>query len=508
MKLNDGAVDFYEIKQQSRIMDFMPDIPFDDYLYEEALPENYVSIEKFGADISAGYRENTRAVNEAINYVSENGGGTVFVPEGTYVCSRIELKSNVTLFVRGTLKCIDYDSNKDAVNKLAFGELHDVSARARYGFVYADTAENIAICGGGRIDGSGATYCREAEYPQLLLPLESFHLKSYIMAFRGRICFEKNDSGRVNLVELRNCKGVDIHNIELYETACWTCNLFQCDRIDIKDVVINSNFHVANSDGFDLSCCSNAGISHCYVATGDDGLCIKADGDKDVENIFISDCKVMSLANCFKIGTTVYRDVKNVTVKDCEFFMGGTTGGYAGISIQSDCGGNVSDITAENIRMNGITSPFLIWLGDRRNITPGTLKNIVLRNITAENVSLPSAITGTLHEGEDIRIENVTLENINVSYRDSAEEIYIRRDGVGYESMKDYPEITRVSGFYKDSHELSPYWELPVYGLFARHINGLRVKNFSCVPRKCNSRKKDNITDEKDRLYADGIIIE
>lgn len=508
MKLNNGAVDFYEVKQQSRIMDFIPDIPFGDYIYDENLPEEYVNIEDFGADISAGYEVNTKAVNEAIAFVSGKGGGTVFVPEGTYTTSRINLKSNVRLFIKGCLKCIDHDTNKKEKNKLAFGEIHDVASRARYGYIFADGAENVTICGGGKIDGSGATYCQEAKYPELLLPLDSFHLKSYIMAFRGRIRFEKQDSGRVNLVELRNCNGVDIHNIELYETACWTCNLFQCDGIDIRDVVINSNFHVANSDGFDLSCCSNAEITHCYIATGDDGLCIKADGDKNIENIFISDCKVMSLANCFKIGTTVYRDVNNVTVKDCEFFMGGTTGGYAGISIQSDCGGNVSDITVENIRMDGVTSPFLLWLGDRRNISPGSLENVTIKNIIAKNVSLPCAITGTVHEGEDIRVKNVTLENIDVSYRDSAEKIYIRDGGVGYESMKDYPEITRVSGFYKDSHELSPYWELPVYGLFVRHINGLRVKDFRCKPRSCNNRKSDNITDEKDRIFAENIIVE
>ena len=69
-------------------------------------------------------------------------------------------------------------------------------------------------------------------------------------------------------------------------------------------------------------------------------------------------------------------------------------------------------------------------------------------------------------------------------------------------------DFTRVSGFYKDSHELSPYWELPVYGLFVRHINGLRVKNFVCCPRSCNTRKADNITDEADRLFCDNVTVE
>ena len=38
MELKDGSVDFYEIKQQSKVANFMPDIPFDEYLYDEALP--------------------------------------------------------------------------------------------------------------------------------------------------------------------------------------------------------------------------------------------------------------------------------------------------------------------------------------------------------------------------------------------------------------------------------------------------------------------------------------
>lgn len=502
MAFDSGAVDFTYVRQNSEVRDFCENIPFSEYLYEEKPPESYVSIEDFGAGVNEDYTVNTRAVNEAISAVNKNGGGTVLVPEGTYICSRVELKSNVTLFVKGTLKCIDYDTNKASENTLAFGEIHDVASRARYGFIYSDKADNVTICGGGRIDGSGATYCQQAKFPQVLLPLESFHLKSYIMNFRARIRFEKEKSGRVNLIELRHGKNIDIHNIELYKTACWTCNLFECENIKIGDVIINSNYHVANSDGFDLSCCSNAEIRHCYIATGDDGICIKADGDKDIKNILVENCKVMSLANCFKIGTTVYRDVKNVTVRDCEFFMDNTIGGYSGISIQSDCGGNVSDITVENIRMKGITSAFLLWLGNRRNIRPGSLKNITLRNITAEDVSLPSAITGTIRDGEVYEAENICLENISIKYRDSDEEIYMRHGGVGYEAMLEYPEITRLCSIYTNSHEESPYWELPVYGLFVRNARGVSIKNFTCVPRKCNGRPCFN-TELKKQVFID-----
>ncbi len=493
MSMENGAVEFYNIKQQSEVHDFDLKIPFDEYIYEEKLEGAYVSITDFGAGENKDYTVNTKAINEAITFVSSKGKGTVCVPEGVFECSTVVLKSNVRLFIKGTLQCIDYETNKKASSKLDGGGNYVVSSKVRNGFVFSENAENITICGGGRIAGNGVSYCMAAKSPERLLPLEKFHLKTYIMQFRNRIRFEKKNSGRVNLIEFQNCKGIDIHNIELYETASWTCNLYCCSDININDVVINNNYHVANSDGFDLSCCSNATIKHCYIATGDDGLCIKADGEQDVENILIEDCKVMSLANCFKIGTTVYKDVKNVTVRNCTFFMDGTTGGYSGISIQSDCGGKVSDITCESIKMYGITSPFLLWLGNRNHHIPGELKNITIKNTECFDVSLPSCITGVIHKGDEYNVENVLIENVKVSYRDSDEEIYTRESGVGYEAMLDYPEITRVSSIYTVSHELSPYWELPVYGLFVRHAEGVMVKDFECKPRSCNKRPFTNI---------------
>ncbi len=492
MAFLNGAVEYYDLKPTGEKCDFCKDVPFDEYLYVEELKGEVFCITDFGARETGDYITNTKAINTAINKASEKGG-TVLVPEGTFICSAVVLKSNVTLFVKGTLKCVDYETNKKASKKLGGGDVYYVHSRCRKGFIYADNAENITICGGGRIDGNGASYCKEAKKPEKLLPLEKFHLKTYIMEFRSRIRFEKENSERVNLIELCHCKGVDIHNIELYETACWTCNIFESDNINIENVIINSNYHVANSDGFDLSCCSNVTVRHCFIATGDHALCIKADGDKDVENILIEDCKAMSLANCFKIGTTVYRNVKNVTVRNCEFFSEGTTGGYSGISIQSDCGGEVENILVENIKMDGVTSAFLVWLGNRRQIEPGKMKNITLRNISAENVSLPSAVTGVVHKGSLYSVQDVTLENIDITYRDSDEEIYIREGGVGYEAMEEYPEITRLSSIYTNSHEESPYWELPVYGLFVRDTENITVENFKCKPRTCNTRPENNL---------------
>jgi hypothetical protein len=113
---------------------------------------------------------------------------------------------------------------------------------------------------------------------------------------------------------------------------------------------------------------------------------------------------------------------------------------------------------------------------------------VTIKDIKAENVSLPSAVTGTVFEGRAYETEAVAIENVDIKYRESKEEVYIREEGVGYEAMIEYPEITRLSSIYISSHEESPYWELPAYGLYLRHCGNIKINNFSCVPRSVNTR--------------------
>ena len=82
--LKNGAVEFYDVKQNSEACDFVENIPLGEYLYEERLPDEYVTVTDFGAAPDADYRVNTKAINEAISVVSQNGGGTVVIPEGIF----------------------------------------------------------------------------------------------------------------------------------------------------------------------------------------------------------------------------------------------------------------------------------------------------------------------------------------------------------------------------------------------------------------------------------------
>lgn len=485
---------------------FLANIPFEDYLHDATEIEGTVyDIRDYGASKDKSFLDNAIAIQGAINAAFNNGGGTVLVDGGTYRISKLNLKSNVTLRIEkdACLECITYDENKSLPEENRFDAL---------GFISASDAENVIIEGPGRVSGNGATYVNKAKEESIFLPLDTFNLKRYVLEHRKRIMMGKeNEFQRPILISMKNCLNVTIRNLELFESASWTARLEGIDNLLIEDVVINNNVRIANTDGFDIEGGSNIHIKHCFVATGDDAICIKADNPNipPLDGMVVEDCEIMSLANCFKIGTGTWNAISNVVVKNCFFFMPGIAGGYAGIAIECVDGATVSDITVQNIVMEHVTSPFLVWLGYRNG--KGALKNIVISDIVATGCDMPGAITGYKKGSKINYVENVKLSNISMTYREAKEKlnIYKNPDGAyqGSLNMKGYPEITRVSHMYIINHDISGYWDLPVYGLFARYVDGLEVENFKVTPRTSNTRERDNVEKEKDRISLKNVTL-
>lgn len=468
-------------------------IPFEEYLKEKTLPtdKTVVYVSQRGASENNDGVSNANAINAVISELSSNGGGAVVI-DGNYKTSTIELKSNISLYIKKdcSLISLTYDENKKASQKLSGG------------VITAYNASNIAIYGPGKIMGEGETFTQEPKNSTPFTPMEEFNLKERVLGSRDRIRMEKEDSGRVNILMLSNCSGVTLESVEFYHSATWTCNIRDCDNVNIKDCVINDNIYVANSDGFDIVSCQDVNIEHCFIVSADDGIVIKANSYEEVKNVAIKDCTIMSLANCFKIGTETSKDVTNVSVENCDFFMaGGIVGGMSGIAIESADGSNVSDIKVNDIRMNGISSPILIWLGNRLSEsngsdgTMGSMENIQISNIYCDNVELASAIVGVETRKETYYVNNVDIKNVYVRYRDTKENLDVAVPTLE-DNMNGYPEITRVSHKYIISHESSKYYDLPVYGLFLRHVDGLNLENFKVIPRTCSTLDKWNLSGE------------
>ena len=480
------------------------DVPYDEYLQVAAFSDDlyWVSAKDKGASPEKSAFDNTSALQAAIDDASANGDGrgAVMVDGGVYYTGTLYMKSGVTLCIAegSVLKLPDYDDYTTAEKRsLLKGAL-----------IRAEGVDGWSIVGPGKLDGNGTDYTKESENPTKNLPQATFNLKQKVLSYRERLRERRSEEFGCNLIYARNCRNVSLFNLVLYEPSTWTVKLELCDNVDISDVVIDNNIYVANSDGFDICGTSNVKITHCFIATGDDGIVLKSNVG-EIENVTVSDCEIMSLANNFKIGTETGYDVKNVTVRDCYFFCAEIAGGYSGIAIESADGANVSDVTVSDITMNNVPSPILIWLGcrlDKGNGSDGTvgsISGISISNVFAKDADIASAIVGCEYKGVTYEAEDVALDNINVVYRECGEDLDVYNgNDVKHSNMNGYPEITRVSHLYLFSHETSEYYDMPVYGLYLYNARNVKATGFNVRPRSVNVRPFTNagIYDARDGL--------
>lgn len=460
------------------------DIPYEKYLSEMSLPVGKVyDIRDYGASADKSYSENRKAIQTAVDKASADGGGTVLVSGGKYLCANIELKSDVTLFINSgsSLENVTYNCDREE------NKNYDKKSN---GFIFAENCENIVVTGGGKLIGNGETYTNEPKTSEPYYPLNVFSTNTHFKEFKKRIRLGKcHETERYYMLEFNDCSNVTIRNIEIADAGSWTCRMVNNENLLFDKVVINNNLTIANSDGIDILGGNNIIVQNCFISTGDDGVCLKTEsGAKSIDGVTVKNCEIMSNANCFKIGTGTYDDIKNVEVRDCYFYRAETAGGYSGIAIEAADGGEVSDITVKNIEMDNVVCPFVVWLGYRHD--GSRMKNIVFENITACNIDIAPSITGNKHEN----IENVYLDNINISYRSAESDlhVYLSNKAVQGLNMKGYPESLNVSS----SHGFC--YDVPAYELYARNVNGLNLNNVKAVPRKDEVRTArilENVTE-------------
>ena len=301
--------------------------------------------------------------------------------------------------------------------------------------------------------------------------------------------------GRPFGIKLVECQDVLIADVRVQDAAAWVIHLLRCERAVVRGVRVWSHANF-NNDGLDIDACTDVAVSQCHFDCQDDAICLKSTPDQICENIVISDCIASSHCNLIKMGTSSAGGFRNVAITNCVLVapryskkINGADRGIGGINLELVDGGVMDGIAISNITMDGITLPLFIRLGSRKrkeNAAASTLRNVMISNVVATNLGVTgSSITGL--PGQNV--ENVTLSNLQFTYEGG---------GTAEDAQRHVPE--RPNAY----PEGLMFGTLPAWGLYCRHVRGLKLHNVKLLLASRDARHAV-VCDDVEGLDLDGL---
>lgn len=429
---------------------------------------NGFNVRSFGAT-GDGKTLDSPAINRAIEAAAAAGGGTVFVPAGTYASYSIRLKSHITLYLdqgavilaeatphegmaEGGYDAAEPQGNWEPYQDYGHNHWHN-------SLIWGEDIHDISIQGPGLIWGKGLSRGWDSQKD---LP-------------------DSNKRGNGNkAIALKNCHNVILRDFSILQGGWFGILATGVDNMTIDNLLIDTN-----RDGMDIDCCKNVRVSNCTVnSPWDDAICPKSSYAlgyaRVTEDLTITNCmvtggyemgsvldgtwKVIDKASKtyrtgrIKCGTESNGGFRNITISNCVFDRS------HGFILESEDGATCEDITLTNIAMrNTVGSPFFIRLGSRmrgpKDAKMGYIRRLLISNIASSGATiLPAIISGIPNYPiEDVKISNVYLHQVG---------------GAAAELAALQPPENE--GKYPDPEM---FGDIPATGFFLRHIRNLEMSN-------------------------------
>ena len=398
-------------------------------IQKTSFPDRTYSITDFGAKPDTPLEPCHEAINLAIITCSLEGGGTVVVPEGTFYCGPITLKSNVNLHISegATLK---FDTNQNLYFPAVLTRWEGLDCYNAHPLIYACGETNIAITGKGIIDGQGSNeawwyMCGAAHYGwqegmiaqkngsrERLLAYGETSVPTYLRQMTAE------DALRPQLINFMWCNAALIEDVTLLNSPFWVIHPVFCESLIVRGVnVFNRG---PNGDGCDPESCKNVLIEGCTFDTGDDCIAIKSGRNVDgrrwnipSENIIVRQCHMKNGHGGVVVGSEISGGYRNLYVEDCQMDSPDLDR-VIRIKTSSCRGGVIENVYVRNVTVGQCREAVLrINLQyDNREVCDRNYPPIV-RNVYLQNVSCQKSQYGVLITGldDDEHVTNINVED-------------------------------------------------------------------------------------------------
>ncbi|MGA2581876.1 MAG: glycosyl hydrolase family 28 protein [Tepidisphaeraceae bacterium] len=363
------------------------------------------SISDFGA-VGDGKTINTAAIQKCIDALAQNSGGTVVVPEGTFLSGAIFLKPGVNLHVAksGVLKGSENTGDYPTMNTRIEGHFEPWLPA----LVNADGVDHLHIGGEGTLDGSGQVF-----YDAFYAARDVNRNVTNLATPRPRLMF------------ISNSRDVQVSGLKFLNSGFWNLHLYRCQNVLVDGLNIEAPERSPSTDGIDVDSCQQVTIQNCMIANNDDCIALKgskgplAMDDKDsppVEHIRVVGCTFLrgqSFVTCGSEATIV----RDVTIENCKAGPDASKAMLVlRLKLRTDTPQLYEDFHIRDLQLQGsgtilTMAPWAQFFDLKGHPQPcRTVRNITISIITGAFGSLAN-----ISPNRGDIVENVTLENINVN---------------------------------------------------------------------------------------------
>ncbi|WP_234568041.1 glycoside hydrolase family 28 protein [Rhodohalobacter sp. 614A] len=361
-------------------------------------PDTTFNIVDFGAE-EGGEIKNTDAFRKAIAAASEAGGGTVLVPNGTFLTGAIHLQSNVNLHLEDDATIL-FSQDPDDYLPVVFTRWEGMELMNYSSFIYANGKENIAITGNGTLDGNASNEHWwpwkgnvedgwEEGQPNQFAGRDSLHVLNAEQVPPEERVFGDGFYLRPNFIQFYNSKNILISGVTLLRSPMWNVHPVLSENITVDGIHIETLG--PNNDGVNPESSKNVLITNSYFDTGDDCIAIKSGRNQDGRRIAVPSENIV---------------IENSVMKE----------GHGGIVMGSEISGGVRNVFARNIQMDSpnLDRVLRIKTSSRRG---GITENIYLKDIEVGQYKEAAIRANMFYEppGDYMpTIRNIVVENLTV----------------------------------------------------------------------------------------------
>lgn len=418
-----------------------------------AFPNRDFVITKYGARPGA---DASNAIGKAIAACVRAGGGRVVVPAGEFLTGPIHLRSRVNLHIdSGAVLRFTRDPSR---YPLVFTRWEGVELMNYSPLVYAFDCQDVAITGGGTLDGQAGDdhwwhwkgkappgTPSDRSRPEVPAPQVADRNALFDQAERGvpvaQRLFGAGHFLRPTFIEPYRCRNILIEDVTITNSPFWIMHPTLSTNVTVRRVNVRS--HGPNNDGCDPESCRGVLIEDCTFDTGDDCIALKSGRNADgrrinvpVEDVLIRRCRMIAGHGGITIGSEITGGARNVFAEACKLDSPDLERGLR-MKTNTMRGGTIENVFARDIEIGNVqlapieidlryeareSGPFIPVVRNVivermtsarsryglyiRGIEKAPLRGIVVRDSTFRGVAQNHLIEGTV----DLTLSGLTVE--------------------------------------------------------------------------------------------------